>query len=1437
MKKRKREKNYVRNRSGGLKRKLPGRLLSLICALILVLSTVFLDLGHISRAYASDEDLYLETESEETEDVGAETQTADTEDNSEINSELSEDTSEDSNEVVTEEAEDAVGADFSSGDNQDEQQLTTEEGSEISDDSEAQTIAYTQLINDDTVEVRAEAPEGALPEGAELVVKPITNTTDDEEETQQYTDVQNKLIQQAQDNDQDLCGFLAYDISFVDSEGQKVEPAADVKVSMNYKEAAIPDEVTDAVALSADEAADTETTVQTPKVEVLHFVEDQNGEVQDIVNMTQKGQANVETTSDGQVQKAEFNTGSFSVFTITWIRKNTTTGETFSFSSNINMVRKNNTTYVDLSAQVNDGQLTLETEDTNPVLYMSSISSSGPNKSLYSVTENGTTYRFAGAYLATASGSNYILVTDTNNTAEKITKLMGRKEANSDSYVMKYQYKGDTSYRDIKSGQKVVFVYTDAALTTKAGLYSESGTKLTVNSSQTVDLSSLEGTLNTKTANGLIPATAQEDSYVSYDYLRTVVGEGDEAIEIKYLRKGDFGLQYSEDGETWIDVGSSSVKFVYGIKDSEKSAIATADTKDLIDIDLINYNTGKTYDSSFKGNQGSSPQKWYSSFKFGNGREEWTGSSAVTQGLVKSTLGNDGYPVLNNGTSLNKLFNGTWSETIKNTYVTGLNHLFTYNEATGEYSYDSDTNYAYYDISSNNTEKNFIVYNKSNYKSSEGKHQVGAFMPFASWTDTTFANRYAFGMRVAFDFMQPKGGKINGNDMIFSFSGDDDVWVFVDNKLVLDLGGVHDMSSGSINFRTGEVKVNGSRNTTLQNIFGSTFSDYSSHTLKFFYLERGQGESNCSLKFNLPPRPTNSIEIAKKLANSDKEKYTSADFQFKAYLEDDEDKGQFNAIAEGTPFKVKKNGVLTGETRYVGEHNIFTLKAGESAVFEGIDSGLKFYAEEVGILSDQFDKVDITGWNVTYHDTNGNSTGTTTGVPDGQKYLARSETKTAGDAAKVEFSNTCNGRNLRELQITKKMKDEITTSDTFSFRVYLSGQNGQLIPYDGSYVVKDSDGNQIRTGTATTKGIISRIHQNETVVIDKLLSGTEFQVTEVDYSSDKYGDPEKKVKEGTYAAGQIKGSDGQLILGEKGNPDANQALVTITNILKVNLKVEKHWVGDEDNTSHGSVYVRLYDKDGNPVEGIEPVELNSDNNFIHIFNNVREDDQIFELRPVKDGERPEFTINEQGYIKAEAGNIITAKANNLDTKYTVSYGDRTTSSDDTIGTVITQPITNTKIVTDLNLFKVEKNTETGLYDAEFSLYRAKDDYTYQESDLVESDIRTAEDGKVTVSNLVPGKYVLKETKAPAGYAIAANVWQVEVTETREVSVKINGTAVRTKKSDNDKTEFLIENTKLYSLPSSGGPGTYMFTISGVAFITAALLLFINNKRKEDEVKI
>ena len=1283
---------------------------------------------------------------------------------------------------------------------------TEEQGTENEDANEEEAdvqvedeVTYSQTIGN--VVVTATAAKDVLPDNAEFVVTPIVQETDPDK----YAETENKLNEKAEEDGYEIAGFLAYDIYFQDGNGNKIEPVdGSVKVSMHYTEPSVPATVSEISVVSVDEEVNEEKNTN---IDVMHFVEDQNGKVQDVVNMTEQGQANVETTTDGEIQKAEFNTESFSVFTITWRRKSGNTEE-FSFDKIIHLVRQNgqdDSTYTDLNNLVNatDG-LVLETEDTNPVLYMSTITSSGINKEMYQLRdESGTIYRFIGAYIATTSSDRYSLV-DSN----KVTKLMGRKEKDSDSGVMKYQYKGDTTYRNLETEQTVIFVYSNAKLTQEAKLYSENGIMLYASGKSTVDLTNIGILDTTSDKDDIIPKSARDHKYWgnNYTYKRTVVGIGEESVEVKALRQEPITsqIQYSEDGENWMDVGSNPVKFIYtaDAKGDVPNTIETADTRNLINISMANYRENQNY---------------YNSFQFGSA--DYTGSEAVRQNLVQGVL-KDGYPVLNNGTSLNGLFDGTWGEVIQNTYVTGLNHLFSYDSSTGTYSYDSDENYAYYDIdSSRNTEKNFIVYERSKYKG-EGMRHVASFMPYSSWDDGASQNKFAFGMMISFEFLQPKNGKINGQDMVFSFSGDDDVWVFIDNKLVLDLGGVHERATGSINFANGKVYVNNQSNPTLRSVFNSdTFADYTSHSLKLFYMERGRGDSNCSIKFNLPPRPTNSIEIVKSLANSDKEKYTSTDFQFKAYLEDEEDRNQelvqYNAIPEGTPYRVKKNDSLTDEVRYVGANNIFTLKAGESAVFEGIDSGLRFYAEEVGILSDQFDKVDITDWEVTYHDLNGKLVETSNGkVPEQtETYLARSEEKTAGNAARVEFKNTCNVKNLRKLRITKKMNG-LSTTDKFSFQVYLTGQNGQFIPYDGGYEVIHKDGTSA-SREGNPQGIISDIAPDETIVIDKILSGTEFRVNEIEpvNFNSRYEKPIKEVKEGSCDVGTVTGSDGMIAL-EK------DAHVIITNTLKVDLTVNKEW--SDKNIKHSSIYAGLYKADGTPLKC---VELNEDNQYRYVFGNVSSSDLVYELRPVTGNENAEFTINNNGYVKVEADKIIVAKANNTDTKYKVSY--KKEVSED--GTKITQTITNTKIVTKLNLIKVEKNNKEHLLkNAEFALYTANDDYTYEESNLVTGNIKTDSNGRATVNELVPGKYVLKETKAPDGYSLSANVWQVLVNDNQSVEVKLN-------RVDVDKSNdgaFFIENIKLYSLPSTGGSGIYWYMIGGMVLMSAAAWILYKNKCRE-----
>ncbi len=300
----------------------------------------------------------------------------------------------------------------------------------------------------------------------------------------------------------------------------------------------------------------------------------------------------------------------------------------------------------------------------------------------------------------------------------------------------------------------------------------------------------------------------------------------------------------------------------------------------------------------------------------GTGINKWTGKSVIDGSgrlsFVKKKLVG-GYPSIDAGTytsygssdkytdeSLAYLFNNASQENHQqdgkavHNNVQGLFQL-----ENGYYVYDSygsNGNYAVY----NSTTNSFNVYKKAGvYKDSVSSDNLGQFFPFDSAdkvfeeqngqlspkpiTDGTNDNlNHHFGMSMTTEFVQPASGKTTDNkDMIFEFSGDDDVWVYIDGVLVGDLGGIHEKATLKINFATGEVKVghidgaNGTKkeiektnikakfeaaDADTSNFTGDTFSNSTKHTLSFFYLERGAGASNMSLKFNLTTLPSSEVE-------------------------------------------------------------------------------------------------------------------------------------------------------------------------------------------------------------------------------------------------------------------------------------------------------------------------------------------------------------------------------------------------------------------------------------------------------------------------------------------------------------------------------------------------------------------------------------------------
>ncbi|MDO4267833.1 MAG: DUF5979 domain-containing protein [Eubacteriales bacterium] len=372
----------------------------------------------------------------------------------------------------------------------------------------------------------------------------------------------------------------------------------------------------------------------------------------------------------------------------------------------------------------------------------------------------------------------------------------------------------------------------------------------------------------------------------------------------------------------------------------------------------------------------------YNTYMSGSAQEK----SAYT-GIVQSTLKN-GYPVLNlseeqvesafkiyatpsgsdeyekskiegldldeliqrNNESLDYLFDPEIDHPGKAAYshVQGLLRQ----DDDGYYYYDSEKNFAEFDID----DKQFYLFDKPatlGKKDSSGKPSGGQFFPFNSAADVfdeddgelvsrkdnnkdiTFTDKvinHYFGLTLNVNFYQPDGGLVDvaGKDekqpMQFEFSGDDDVWVFIDGILVADLGGIHDTYSFTIDFATGEVTykehLNPQFNSTIRQQFlkavedkekkgetlkdsqgntitkdnidryfrktngadseAGTFRSGTEHTLQFFYLERGNQESNLSLSYNLIP------PIADDLVKVDQDNKTIEGVRFALFSADED---------------------------------------------------------------------------------------------------------------------------------------------------------------------------------------------------------------------------------------------------------------------------------------------------------------------------------------------------------------------------------------------------------------------------------------------------------------------------------------------------------------------------------------------------------------------
>lgn len=821
---------------------------------------------------------------------------------------------------------------------------SSDEAEEPEDVQESEEVSYSQEVGN--VVVTATAVKGVIPEGAQFVVTPIEKGSD------QYADIEKQLHEGAENESYTVAGFLAYDISFLNDDGTKIEPQnGSVRVSIAYKEAEIPEDV-----------AETDTAQENMNVSLVHFVEDANGNVTEVVNMSNDGQAEVSTTDNGEIESANFETESFSTFSVVWLADDFTSVQTTS----------------------------------------------------------------------------------------------------------------------------------------------------------------------------------------SYDKESTV--------------------------------------------DSAASGIT---------INMFNYDTNPINDDH--------------SLKFSNGKDQrdaynnWTGSATPYPGIMKNTLGSDSYPTLNKGKneSSSYLFSTT-SGTGKTVY-SDANYLFK-KDADGYYEYDSAENFAQFDTKT----KNFTVYKVpgscGNAVGLQSYPKHGSFFPFNTLGNSVIEHTangsgiygistnpdYHFGMTMSAKFIQPKDGKIQGNDMVFEFSGDDDVWVYIDGVLVLDIGGVHNAASGSINFANGNVTVGNNNNLNLRQLFADAkttgdfvsgenrFADYTMHTINFYYLERGEGDSNCKLKFNLPTVPKKSVTVEKQLSNTDKEKYADVEFKFQLLVKDVTGKyvplNTKGILSDGKDVEFK-----TETINNVSYGNVFTLKPGQHATFSGLEENKNYRVQELDVSDDKYDQVLINGEKAT-----------------NKKGNVISSEATVDSRPWVTFTNKCSEKNSRKLCITKKIKGDIPVNDKFDFEIKLNSQQ-----YTGNYYLQDSKGTYYTTSEKgalekankktvcgkAVNGVVSSVPAGYTVVLEQILAGTSFEVNEINLNTTDYGNPEYSI-EAADIVNTTDSASGKIKLG-------SDAKVTVTNTRNNVASLEITKVNTSNQSLPGAKFTLTLDSD--PAK---TYNVTSDENGLLKFENL-----------------------------------------------------------------------------------------------------------------------------------------------------------------------------------------------------------------------------------------
>ena len=764
-------------------------------------------------------------------------------------------------------------------------------------------------------------------------------------------------------------------------------------------------------------------------------------------------------------------------------------------------------------------------------------------------------------------------------------------------------------------------------------------------------------------------------------------------------------------------------------------------------------------------------------------------------------------------------------------YLGQGNYLFSYDEATKTYSYDSSKNAAVYN---QNGQRFYVGNTDKRYYRGPGYYEssVGGFFPLNDYEKTLSYNNGTtnnwLGISIDLDFWLPdtpgssdNANKIADHPMRFEFNGDDDVWVLIDGKLALDIGGIHEAVGGYIDFSTGEIR-NAKGNTYQLRDMGIGAG---AHKLSFYYLEQGGNASNCKITFNIVPRW---VEEPVKKGFVDVKKAWSADTPDKV-----KEALSFMLMTEGNVVEGSAVGYADGT---VDSDGVWKYE------WKGLDPGKSYDVIETTDPRFQVSSQRIDGTNVTnvwavanYHkdDAFGSTTillGNDRTSSQGGKLLQNSGSTVA---ANIEY-------NIVESSVDDQVKWTVEGYTMDDQHFYLKNSSGQYLSIkNGStttvstqqnaswfYMSPSGDLNDAnskyrlkadaQTGEIGVGESVNSADDTDTNSADRIHIYTYFDVYTKSVTFEYVN---------TYIATQ---AEAHKLWSNANNTDTAPDNASVTLELLANGQLTGKQV-----KLNGKVDVAA-----NPSESQETITASG--NSEDAYENSPWG-ALWDKLPTHEcnsdgtaGEIIKYTVQEitesipEGYeVVYESGAVFGIDVNN--------------------DGIIT--ITNRQLTTSLEILKLDANGMTiPLEGAAFELRRI-DPFTLNYLDeaviypeTTRPDKKTGADGKATFLDLTSGYYEVKETVTPPGYILTGD---------GKIYIHVADGAVAFKKKDQDGNWVMdpgrdklrlslatenavalanVGNTPGTALPNAGGPGVRLFTIFGSIMILGAGILLWRSRR-------